>query len=319
MKSSVSRLISRLLLCTLTVCSMLVATGQDRNNYVWPVKLQKDYSQTYPVGTETVLSQNRFGQMTIDTWDKNEVKVEVHITVGAQTNEYAAKILDRISVVDEKNTESISFITKLGDWSNNGNDYNGGHEMRIDYIVHIPVKAKLHAENSFGPITIGDFAGECELVDKYGTLTGGKLSNCKSVSVEFGKVNIEGISDCKLLFRYSKVDIAKITGNIQAQFDYCNSIDLPIDNSLKQFDLKNNYTSVYLVLPQDFSADYDIVTNNARVTSKYAVLKEEAGTKSITSNNAALFNPNHRYSGSIGKGGGTQLNIKSNFGNVRLM
>ena len=315
MKPAVSRLFIGLFLFIISVSSMLVATGQDRNNYVWPVKLQKDYSQTYPVGTETVLLQNRYGQITIDTWDKNEVKVEAHITVGAQTNEYATTILDRISVVDEKNAESISFITKLGDWSNNGNDYNGGHEMRIDYIVHIPVKAKLRAENSFGPITIGDFDGECAFVDKYGTFTGGKLGNCKSVTIEFGKANIDRVNDCKLYFRYSKIDI----GKIQAQFDYCNSIDLPIDNSVKQFELKNNYTSVYLVLTNDFTADYDIVTNNARVTSKNAVLKEAVAAKSITNNNAVLFNPIHRYTGSIGKGGVTQLNIKCNFGNIRLM
>jgi hypothetical protein len=185
--------------------------------------------------------------------------------------------------------------------------------------VHIPVKVKLHAENSFGPMTIGDFAGECELVDKYGTLTVGKLRNCKSVSVEFGNVNIERISDSKLLFRFSKIDIGKIIGNIQAQFDYCNSIDLPIDDSLKKFELKNNYTSVYLGLPKDFTADYDIVANNARVTSKYGVLKEAGGNKSVSYNTTNSFSANHRYSGSIGKGGGTRVTIKSNFGNLRLM
>jgi hypothetical protein len=299
---------------------MIVTAGrvfaQGGDNYVWPVKLEKEYTKTYPIGSETVALMNRFGKMTIETWDKNEVKVDAHISVGAQNNEYAKKVLDRVTITDEKKTDRIEFKTKLDDWNNSSDDNSGGHEMRINYVVHIPANGKLFAENDFGPLTIGDYKGEAELFCKYGTLTAGKLSNSKSVTVEFGKAIIESISDSKLLFRYSKVDISKLSGNIQGQFEFCNSVDMPVDNSLKQLDLKNNYTSLYLVLPKDFSADYDITTNNARVTAKTDfVIKEE------TANNVRVntFNPNHRYTGSLGKGGGTQINIKSNFGNVRVM
>jgi len=307
--NSLSKILLGFLLMFTSVC------GVSQENYVWPVKLQKDYTKTYPVGSETVALMNRYGKMTIETWDRNEVKVDAHITVGAQTNEYATRILDKISIGDEKKSDRIEFVTKLVDWSN-PDDYNGGHEMRIDYTVHIPANGKLYAENNFGPLTIGDYKGEAELLCKYGTLTAGKLSNAKNITVEFGKAMIESISDSKLLFRYSRIDIAKIAGNIQGQFDFCNSIDMPVDNSLKKLELKNSYTSLYLVVPKDFSADYDITTNNARVTAKYdMVIKEEQAANTRTNS----FSPNHHYLGSFGRTGGTQINIKSNFGNVRVM
>lgn len=297
------------------VC-IISAAAQDR--YVWPVKLQKDYSKTYPVGSNTVSLQNRFGQLTIETWDKNEVKVEAHISVSAQTNEYATQIIDRININDELKGETISFVTKVGDNTdnNNRNGYNGGHEMKIDYIVHMPANAKLYAENNFGPITIGDYSGECELVDKYGTLTAGKLSNAKLLVVEFGKAVIESIHNSQMNFKYSRIDITKMTGNIKGQFEFCNSVDLAVDNTIQSLDLKNNYTSLYLVTPKDFSADYEIATNNARVTSKYLAFSEEKSNTMYAGNN---YLSNHKYAGSLGKGGGTKINIRSSFGNIRFM
>ncbi len=293
-------------------------TVQAQEKYIWPVNLQKDYSKSYPVGSNTISLNNRFGQLTIETWDKQEVKVEAHISVGARTNEYANGILERINVLDEQKEGSISFFTKIADnmENNNRNSYNGGHEMKIDYIVHLPPNAKLLAENSFGPITIGDFDGECELIDKYGTLTAGKLKHAKLIAVQFGKAVIESINNSNLNFKYSRIDISKMSGSIKGQFEFCNSVDLVIDNNIELLELKNNYTSLYLVTPKDFSADYEIATNNARLTSKYLAFSEQ---KSSTVGYNANYSSSHRYNGSLGKGGGTKIIIRSNFGNIRFM
>jgi hypothetical protein len=310
--------LSRLLFVCLVACSVISADAQEKGSYVWPVKLQKDYTKTYPIGSETVVVMSRYGQMTIETWDKNEVKVDAHISVGAQTNELATQFLERISINDEKKADRIGFVTQLGSWSDDGS--NGGHEMRIDIVVHVPANAKLYAENDFGPLTIGNYKGESELVCKYGTLTAGNLSNCKSITVEFGKAFIESVSDSKLLFKYSRVDINKLSGNINGEFQFCSSIDMPVDNALKKLELKNNYTSLYLVVSKDFSADYDITTNNAKLTAKSDwVIKEEMPVSTASYTRINNYSPNHKYTGSLGKGGGTQISIKSNFGNIRIM
>lgn len=289
----------------------LSAHAQEKEKYVWAVKLEKKYNKFFPVSNETIALLNRYGQLTIDTWDKNEVQVDAQISVGAQNNEYANKLLEKITILDEKTNGKIEFKTQLENWNDNSN--NGGHEMRIDITVHVPATAKLYAENNFGPLTIGDYKAEVELICKYGNLTTGKLSNPTSVTVEFGSAKVKSVSNCKLLFKYSKVDIAKISGNIEAEFQFCNSIDLPVDNSLQELVLKNNYTSLYLLAAKDFSAAYDITTNNARASGKneWAIKEEKTDNKT--------FQPNHRYTGILGKGGNTKISIKSNFGNVRVI
>jgi hypothetical protein len=88
-----TRYLSRILLGLFTLFIALTLSAQEKGTYVWPVKLQKDYSKSYPVGTETIALMNRYGEMKIETWDRNEVKVDVHISVGAHSNEFANQIL----------------------------------------------------------------------------------------------------------------------------------------------------------------------------------------------------------------------------------
>jgi hypothetical protein len=310
-----TRYLSRILLGLFTLFIALTLSAQEKGTYVWPVKLQKDYSKSYPVGTETIALMNRYGEMKIETWDRNEVKVDVHISVGAHSNEYANQILEQLSINDEKKNDRIEYVTKVGNWSDNG---NGGHELRIDFTVHLPANAKLVAENDYGPLTIGDYKGEAELYCRYGTLTAGKLSNSKSITVEYGRAKIESVSDSKLFFRYTRVDIEKLSGKITGGFEYCNSVDMPVDNTLKELELKTHYTNLYLLFPKDFSGDYDILTNNARVTAKNDwIIKEELSNPNNGRTNN--FSANHKYAGSLGKGGGTMINIKSNYGNIRVI
>jgi hypothetical protein len=307
--------LSAILVPLLALFFAVPAPAQDNGQHIWPVKLQKEYTKTYPVGTETVALMNRYGKMVIETWDKNEVKVEAHISVGAQTNEYATKILELLTIADEKTSDRISYITKVGGWNDNS---NGGHELKVDYTVHLPANAKLVAENDYGPLTIGDYKGEAELYCRYGTLTAGKLSNSKSITVEYGRAKIESVSDSKLFFRYTRVDIEKLSGKITGGFEYCNSVDMPVDNTLKELELKTHYTNLYLLFPKDFSGDYDILTNNARVTAKNDwIIKEELSNPNNGRTNN--FSANHKYAGSLGKGGGTMINIKSNYGNIRVI
>lgn len=305
-----------LLLTVFGLSCLITLQAQETNTYIWPVKLQKDFTKTFPVGNETIILRNKFGQMKIDVWDRNEVTVDVHISVSAQSTEAANNVLGQISINHEINNAGIEFSTRLGDKNEHWTDDSRSHEMKINYTVHLPARARLRAENSFGTMTIGDFAGEAELLVRYGTLTAGKLSNAKTVTVESGKAVIESISDSRLLFRYSKVDIGKLTGTIHGEFQFCNSVDMPVDNTLKLIDLKNNHTSLYLVLPKDFSADYDIVTTNARLSSSSVnMVKVDQGAGS----GRYAVNSSHHYSGTLGKTGVAQISINSNSGNVRVM
>lgn len=287
--------------------------------HVWPVKVQKTYSKSYPLAGETVALVNRYGQMKIETWNKPEVMVEAIISVSSETNAFANSLLERINVLDEKKSDRIQFKTELQDNSNVWSSDSGGHEMKIDWTVHLPANAKLNAQNSFGALTIGDYSGDATLWCRYGTLTAGNLTNCKSLTSEFGKAIIAGVSNSKLAFRYSRVDIAKLSGAVEAEFKYCSSVDLPVDNTLKSLQLNASYTGLYLLVPKDFAADYDITTSNARLTSKNGLEFREVDGEQQNNIRQVSFRSNHHYKGTMGRAGVTELTITSNFGNIRVL
>ncbi len=284
----------------------------------WDETATKTYSKSYTLNNEKVSIENKFGKLIIDTWDKNEVKVDAEIFVGTDTKEYADMMLSKINIVDEKQGDEISFKTIMDKWDEDKTDKKGrNQQLRVDVTVHLPATAKLFASNSFGPLTIKDFKGEVDLISKFGSLETGKLANAKSVTVEFGKAYIESAANAKFVFKYSRIDVKKIEGSIKGNFDYCNSVDLSVDANVKSIDLKCSYTSTHLEIEKNASIDYTIITNNARASSSSAfTLTEE---KKDNTSNKLYYNPNHKYSGSIGKSGGTQINIQSNFGNVRFI
>jgi hypothetical protein len=138
----------------------------------------KTYSKSYPVGSGDKISlDNSFGEMKISTWNKNEIKVEVTITVKANTDEYAQKLIDVISIEDGKTGSEIFFKTHLNHNKNkrdDGDKKEGRNtSFKINYTVYLPATVTLDASNDFGPMSISDFEGAATLTSKFGSLTAG--------------------------------------------------------------------------------------------------------------------------------------------------
>src|SRR5690349_11375021 len=71
---------------------------------------KKTYSKSYTVSsTDKINFENKFGELKINTWDKNEVKVDVSISAKANSDEQAQVILDNISTQDSKDGEGVHF------------------------------------------------------------------------------------------------------------------------------------------------------------------------------------------------------------------
>jgi hypothetical protein len=139
----------------------------------------KSYTKTYPVGSnDKILLDNSFGEMKITTWAKNEIKVDVNITVKANTDERVQKIMDMITIEDGKSGSEVFFKTHMKGNHNNDSDDDDDNKGRnrnrnnnddksstkINYTVYLPANATLNAINQFGPLTIGDYDGQLRLI-----------------------------------------------------------------------------------------------------------------------------------------------------------
>lgn len=276
----------------------------------------KTYSKSYAVGSGDRISlDNSFGEMKISTWSKNEIKVDVSITVKASTDEYAQKLIDVISIEDGKTGSEIFFKTHFNHDKNkrdDGDKKEGRNtSSKINYTVYLPATVTLDASNDFGPMSISDFEGAATLTSKFGSLTAGKLSQPQKIRVEFGKATVESMNGGKLDIRFSTAQVLHLSGEISADLEQSGGVKLGADNSLKKLDLKVNFSKVYLDVEKNISASYTIKSSfgSFRNDTEFSIPRQDKEDQH--------FDQNKRYAGKSGSGA-TPIDIKNNFGTITL-
>lgn len=300
---------------TLLLITVLTLPGKTFASDDPLVEKKKTYSKTYAVNSNDKVSfENQFGELKINTWDKNEVKVDITITVEAGTDEKAQRIMDRISIQDGKGEKGVWFKTKM-DNNDKQDKWDKGEKQHfsIDYVVNMPSRNPLNAENSFGDLIIGDYPGESSIVSKFGSLTAGKLTNIKKLNVEFGKAFIAGISNGDVVIKFSSADIASMDGAITANFEYCGPTRLKVDNDVKSLNVKNSFSHLYLDLSTNLSASFDIACHFGDVNNKSNFSVKEQGED----NNRRGPDFDKNFTGKAGSGT-IPVRVKSEFGEVTL-
>lgn len=274
------------------------------------VEKKKVYTKSYDLsGNDKVSLSNQFGALKINTWAKNEVKVEVTITAEAKSDERAQDILDGITITDGKNSDGVYFKTKTR--SNNSVQKGEKTRFQVDYEVYMPARNPLAASNEFGSITMGDHSGEASITNKFGSARIGKLSNAKKVWVEFGSLVLESMNNGNLTVKFSSAEVKKTSGEINADIEH-SSAKLGLDNDVKKLTVKNSFSPLLLDVPSNFSATYDIRTSFAKFKNKtgFTINKEDEGE-----DRGPKFD--FDYSGKSGNGE-TSVKVKTSFGDVTI-
>lgn len=283
------------------------------------VEKKKTYSKTYALAaSDRVRLNNQFGELKIIPWDKNEIRVDVTIVTKASVEDIAQRIMDGIRIEDGKNGSEVFFRTKMDesknkwDKSRNKDDYKE-QSMRIDYAVYMPTRTTLFASNSFGPMVLPDYPGQAELESKFGSLTTGKLSNPKSVSVEFGTATIESANGGTLTVKFSKAQINALSGSVVLRVEFSDAIKVGMTNAVSALDVKCSYSQVYLDVPNNLSANFAIRTSFGEFHNKTEFpIREE---KEDSDRYGPKFDKD--YSGSAGAGA-NKVKIRAEFGEVTL-
>ncbi len=276
---------------------------------------KKAVNKSYNVSSSDKLDiQNSFGSVEVHTWNRNEIKVDVDIEVSANTDALAQKIIDRISVTDEKGGNGIAFKTSMKDMNNQkGGNKDEKSSMSINYTISMPAGNPLTVKNEFGSTIIPDFNGEVDLTSKFGSLTTGNLSSIKNINVEFGKATLANISSAPVNIKFSKAVISKLSGAVKLNLEFCSNVRLSLDNNLSSLDLKTSYSTVNLKPQGGLSASYNISTS-------FGSFKNTSDVKfssDADDNNDRGPKFDYEYSGKSGNGS-VPVKVKSSFGKIIL-
>jgi hypothetical protein len=171
--------------------------------------VSKEFHKEYNAGPNTTLDiDNKYGDVVIQNWDKDQVVIDVKITVEYPNQEKAQKLLSYIDVNFDENGNNISAKTVIDDkFSFTG---WGGDSKRfsIDYNIKMPASTALNLSNKYGNTDIDELHGLVNLQIKYGNLTAGKLTrgNIKPLStlnLAYGKGSIDETGWLDMTIRYA--------------------------------------------------------------------------------------------------------------------
>jgi hypothetical protein len=283
------------------------------------VKKTRLINKSYPVNADDKLDiQNQFGNVTVSTWDKAEITVDIEIGARAATDEKAQDIIDRIDVDDSKDDHEISFKTKVEEIHNsNGNrgrEIEGERSFYIDYVIHMPSANRLEIENSFGKTEVPDFAGLVTLNSKFGSLNTGRLGNVDLVNVEFGRATIAAVTNGRVTFKYDKeTRIGKVNGNVKITSDFSSNVQFNVADNVEDLSVFESYSAVRMVVGKDLSADIEAHTSFGSFHNDTEFTIKEH--REDESDYGPHFDKD--YSGTAGDGKG-KIRIKSSFGSVRI-
>lgn len=226
-------------------------------------EVTKEYHEEYSAGQQTTLQlSNKYGDVLIDSWDQNQVVIDVKVTVELPNRSKAEELIQYINVEFSQQGDVITAKTVIDDRFNFRGWGGSSKRFSIDYTVKMPVEASLALSNRYGNTNLDELRGLANFDIKYGDLTVGKLTrgNVKPinrVSISYGKGAVEEagwldmvlryvgdteIDKCQALLldsRYSKVRV----GEVSSLVGDCKYDNLEIDQ-INNLVLENGYTEV---------------------------------------------------------------------------
>jgi hypothetical protein len=301
----------------------------------------KNYSKSYPIDrNDKIKLSNQYGRITINTWDRNEVKVDVQIKATANDDETAQKLIDGVQIRDSKDGGLVSFKTSIepnnkGSWKiwNWGN--NKMHKLEINYTVSMPSRTDLNVECSYGTIILPDLQGKVRISSSYGSVEAQDLSNPSNeiegsygslkagninggrMEFSYGSVNLQECNNLKADLSYGSFKLGKLKGTADFDLSYVGGFKIEeIGSTFKKLNINSSYSSVSLGIPGNNNFDFDITTN-------YGGFNYNDDKVTITSKTPAdgsrHYSSTKNYKGHFGKSGSdADINIHATFGSVNF-
>ncbi len=257
---------------------------------------EKVITKNYQVsGSEKLNIENEFGQVVVNTWDKNEISVVITIKASSKSPTKSIEIINAVKFMETRAGGSIYLKTDLQNSLNTGKN-----SIHIDYQINMPSGNPLNLINKFGNVYMSSFKGPLQLSVSYGNIKAEKLTGAdKRISVSFGAADIEEIENGNVESKYSRLTIEKMDkGEIKNSFgktNLQNAGNLKITQKYGDIDIKKIHTISALIefanisigsigKSAELSLKYSGNADMGTITSAVELLKIDANFSTVRMN-----------------------------------
>ncbi len=188
-------------------------------------EVSKSYNETYSVNNKSsFFIDNKYGDIIIANWDKNEINIDLKITVKAKSKEKAENVLKQITAQIGQSEDSVFAKTVFAKQFKN----NGKVEIDIKYIVKAPASMRYNINNKYGNIAIAKITGPTEINLKYGNLLAKELRFTKTkplneIDLAYSNADIHYCNYAEIEIKYGNLKLGKGKAiDLEAQYSDIN-------------------------------------------------------------------------------------------------
>lgn len=189
---------------SILVTALLLSAGT-----LFSQEVSKEYHKEFSAGPNTTLDvSNRYGDVFIETWDQNQIVIDVKVTVVLPSRERAEKLMSYIDVIFEQKGDIVSAKTVIDERFTYSGWGSPSRRFSIDYKIRMPEKNNLVLANRYGNTDIADIAGLVKIDIKYGNLVADNLKRgdekpVNTLNLSYGKAEIKSAGWLDITSRYS--------------------------------------------------------------------------------------------------------------------
>lgn len=238
------------------------------------VKYEKTMHSSYPTEVNSLLEiHNQYGNITLENWNKNEVSIDITISIWTKDEEKAQEYLNAFDVNTTSDSLKISLSSIINQEILDKTFNKSKGKFQIDYVIHHPVYLKLNLDNVYGDISMQETTGKTYIYLSYGKLkaTNFAFDDTKPLSkinIKYGKATIDKCSYCECDLSYSTLEIQKNTAVL-------------INSNYS----KVNINETYSLISTSLYDDYKIAQcNKLNITGSYSTISSDIIKNSLTLN-----------------------------------
>jgi hypothetical protein len=205
---------------------------------------------------------NKYGRITINIWDKNEINAKVTITGFGKSENEAKEIAAAVNIEEGNNNGELSITSKYDPGNKSwifGNNKNGKEYVNIDYVVYIPRKLKnVTLINNFGDVLARELTSPTSLIlnycyfdianadDLYGTMNycdKGKIgkTNNTNLKINYSSFRLEESAQMTMVSNNCDYRLGNVgTLNLKSNYD-----DFRLERAQKMTVI-GNYTDLHI-------------------------------------------------------------------------
>lgn len=250
---------------------------------------------------------NKYGNVTITSWNENKVVIEVVITVKGNDLGRVEDRIENIQVEFKASADMVFAKTILESGEKNWNWWKKSDNLnyKIDYFVKMPKTNSIDVKNEYGSIFLDALSGNANIKCEYGKIILGELwgeSNtinldyCSSSSIsyvkngilnlDYSKLSIENSEKIKSNSDYTTLEINKVKEiNFNAGYGSLKIEDaetivgssdytgLRFGSISKKLQIETDYGSIFV---KDLKKDFESVLINGEFTTIKIAVSPEA-------------------------------------------